>query len=81
MTDIIFPSILHVMCTIVQNSPPGIAVKRFSSGFPSAGRSPLALLEKKIKVQNPESHIGIGSSVKIKLLKKSKKISQEMVPF
>ena len=40
----------------ISKSPPGIAIKRFSSGSPSAGGSPLALLERKIKVANPESH-------------------------
>ena len=86
MTDIIFTSILHVMCTIIgENSCntdkagseiPGIAVKRFSSGFPLAGRSPLALLEKK-KVANPESHWHWQLSVKIK----KQKMSKETVPF
>ena len=41
---------------LIQNCPPGTAVRLFSSGSPLAGCSRLALLEQKIKVANPESH-------------------------
>ena len=90
MTDIIFPSILHVMCTIIGENfcntdkagselSSWIAVKRFSSDFPSAGRSPLALLEKKDqgRVANPDSHWHWQLSVKIKLFKEAKNESRD----
>ena len=53
---------------LVQNinkSPPGTAVKRFSSGSPSAGLSPLALLEKKrsrLQTLSPTGSVHPGSS-------------------
>ena len=53
---------------LVQNinkSPPGIAVKRFSSGSPSAGRSPLAVLEKKGQGCKPRVRLAVYIPVQV----------------